>query len=93
MDTGLEDGIPAFFVEMLEVAALDGRVLARLETFELLAANPLFTLEVNPGAVGEAGYALAGRDNNGNGISAAIGPANKGHVTLPPVTGRPLAAN
>lgn len=71
MDTGLVAGIPAYFIETLTVRDSDGRELGRLATGEPLSENPVFTLEVKPGAVSRA-LRLDGRDNQGGEIAAPI---------------------
>lgn len=69
MDTGLVAGIPAFYLETLEVRGAKGEVLARLETFEPVAENPVFTIDLNRAA---GPYRVTGRDNNGTEIDAVI---------------------
>lgn len=71
MDTGLADGIPAFFLEELTVSAPSGEALARLELFEPVEEDPAFTLFFPPGAIGREA-ALTGRDNNGNRVRATL---------------------
>lgn len=69
-DTGLVAGIPAYFIETLTLTDESGRALARLETGEPLAENPVITLEVRPGAA--RSLSLRGRDNQGGEIAATI---------------------
>lgn len=69
-DTGLVAGIPAYFIERLTLRDGKGRELARLDTGEPVAENPVFTLELRPGA-GRA-LTLDGRDNQGREIEATI---------------------
>ncbi|MCB1425719.1 MAG: quinoprotein dehydrogenase-associated SoxYZ-like carrier [Zhengella sp.] len=45
MDTGLADGIPAFFLSGLDVNGADGRTLAAIEIHEPVSENPTFTLK------------------------------------------------
>lgn len=65
MDTGLADGIPAFFLSQMSVKADDGREVATLETYEPVSENPTFTIKAK---VAERDKALGfqGRDNEGN---------------------------
>ncbi len=46
MDTGLVASIPAFYLEELYLQDADGGRLARLEVFEPVSENPVFTIEV-----------------------------------------------
>jgi sulfur-oxidizing protein SoxY len=70
MDTGLVAGIPAFYVENLQLADDAGRVWWRLALHEPVSENPLLTFELpqRPGSP----LHLTGRDNNGNPISAEV---------------------
>ncbi len=52
-----------------------GNDLARLETFEPISENPVFTFSVPPDVTNGSGYRLEGRDNNGNQFAA--------HVNIP----------
>ncbi|WP_374260922.1 quinoprotein dehydrogenase-associated SoxYZ-like carrier [Zoogloea sp.] len=70
-DTGLAAGIPAFFIQSLDLADDAGRALMHIEGFEPLAENPVFTVDI-PAARAAASYRVSGRDNNGNAISAVI---------------------
>ena len=71
MDTGLADGIPAFFIERLDLKTPDGRVLGRLQLKEPVAENPTLTLRPYlPNSVGHV--LLLGRDNEGNLIDVKI---------------------
>ena len=45
MDTGLAPGIPAFYLETLAIHDAQGRELGRIDTFEPVSENPVFTLE------------------------------------------------
>ncbi len=71
VDTGLAAGIPAFFIQTLQLVDEAGKPLMLIEGFEPLAENPVFTVDI-PAARAAAGYRVSGRDNNGNTISAAI---------------------
>lgn len=70
MDTGLVAGIPAFYVENLQLTDDAGRVWWRLALHEPVSENPLLTFELpqRPGGP----LHLTGRDNNGNPISAEV---------------------
>jgi sulfur-oxidizing protein SoxY len=70
-DTGLAAGIPAFFIEELILRDGDGRDLGRIESFEPISENPVFTVEVMPAAASRT-LRLTGRDNNGGEIRADI---------------------
>ena len=67
MDTGLVGGVPAFFVNKLSVRDADGRELARLQTFEPVAENPVFSFDF--AAAPRAPLSISGTDNNGNKIA------------------------
>jgi sulfur-oxidizing protein SoxY len=71
MDTGLAPGIPAFHLENLVIRDAGGRELGRIDTFEPVAENPVFTLEVSP-AADTRSLRLTGRDNNGTSVLAEI---------------------
>jgi sulfur-oxidizing protein SoxY len=68
MDTGLVDGIPAFYLEELEFRDAGGRRLARLQLFEPVSENPVITLDLP--AV--ESVSIDGRDNNGNPVVARV---------------------
>jgi len=69
MDTGLADGIPVFRIEHIELSDADG-ALARIEPYEPVSENPLFSLDLPSSSA----ISLAGRDNNANRFSAEIHP-------------------
>ena len=71
MDTGLVAGIPAFYVEKLQLTDDSGRVWWRLALHEPVSENPLLTFElpVRPNGI----LRLQGRDNTGNLINAEVG--------------------
>ncbi|WP_448204113.1 quinoprotein dehydrogenase-associated SoxYZ-like carrier [Azospirillum sp. sgz302134] len=71
MDNGLIAGIPAYFIEKLSLLDSDGTELSRLDVLEPVSENPVFTLEVKPGAASRA-LKLVGRDTQGGEINAAI---------------------
>jgi len=71
MDTGLADGIPAFYVEQLKFRSPKGEKLGKLTIHEPVSENPTITLfpkldeatsQVN----------ISGRDNEGNLIDVAV---------------------
>lgn len=72
MDTGLVSSIPAFFIEDMVLRDDAGNDLARLETFEPISENPVFTFSVPEGVTDGTGYRLEGRDNNGNQFAARV---------------------
>jgi sulfur-oxidizing protein SoxY len=68
MDTGLVSGVPAFFIEKLEILDATGSLLTRLRLFEPVAENPLLTVDLPTADQLE----LRGRDNNGNPFNARV---------------------
>ncbi|MBE9538940.1 MAG: quinoprotein dehydrogenase-associated SoxYZ-like carrier [Proteobacteria bacterium] len=70
MDTGLADGIPAFYLEQLVIVDQDGAELGTIKPFEPISEDPVFTLDVH--ATGS--MSLWGRDNNGNIFEAPLFP-------------------
>ncbi|MBL8341458.1 MAG: quinoprotein dehydrogenase-associated SoxYZ-like carrier [Rubrivivax sp.] len=70
MDTGLVAGIPAFYLNRLSLRDGDDRELARLQGFEPLAENPVFSFDfaVPP----KGGVHIVGTDNNGNRIRSRV---------------------
>ncbi|MBU0603878.1 MAG: quinoprotein dehydrogenase-associated SoxYZ-like carrier [Gammaproteobacteria bacterium] len=70
MDTGLAPGIPAFYIEQLAIEDEKGDALLRLETFEPLSENPVFSFDMPD--TGSAPLRIVGRDNNGNRIDAKV---------------------
>ena len=72
MDTGLVSQIPAFYLERLVLRDPEGNELARLEAFEPVAENPVFTFSVPEAASNGVGYQLTGNDNNGNAFVARV---------------------
>jgi sulfur-oxidizing protein SoxY len=72
MDTGLVTSIPPFFIEELSLRDADGALLMRIEPFEPVSENPVFTLSLtNPAP---AAVLVGGHDNNGNLIKARVSP-------------------
>jgi sulfur-oxidizing protein SoxY len=70
MDTGLVGGIPAFYVNKLSLQEASGRELMRLNAFEPVSENPVFSFDF-PGAP-KGQLQLVGTDNNGNRIRGLI---------------------
>ncbi len=70
MDTGLVAGIPAFYLERLELRDSAGQPWWRLQLHEPVSENPLITLELPP--QGPREFRLLGQDNNGNRIDAEV---------------------
>ncbi|MBQ0961119.1 quinoprotein dehydrogenase-associated SoxYZ-like carrier [Ideonella sp. 4Y11] len=70
MDTGLVGGVPAFFVNRLSVQDGQGRELARLQAFEPVSENPVFSLDFRSPPAG--GVRIVGADNNGNRIDGRL---------------------
>ncbi len=80
MDTGLADGIPAFYVEDLVVKTPSGQRLGRLEIHEPVSENP--TLTLFPKIKGSVDHVvLSGRDNEGNLIKVSVpAPVQSSHL-------------
>lgn len=70
IDTGLAGGIPAFYIERLELQNETGERLASLQTFEPIAENPMFSFDLRD--VGSV--RVEARDTQANRISARIAP-------------------
>ena len=70
MDTGLVGGIPAFFVNRLSVRDAAGTELARLQTYEPVSENPVFSFDFAQAPAG--GVRVVGSDNNGNRIASQV---------------------
>lgn len=75
MDTGLADGIPAFFINRLEVKGPDAEVLARLEIREPVSEHPTFTLKPKL-AMSTPFVQLQGRDTDGNLVNVRVPAPN-----------------
>ncbi|WP_439113529.1 quinoprotein dehydrogenase-associated SoxYZ-like carrier [Hydrogenophaga sp.] len=71
MDTGLVAGIPAFYLEDLQLQDSAGQVWFKLALHEPVSENPLITFELPPQTL--SGLRLVGRDNNGNRINTEVG--------------------
>ncbi|WP_247894409.1 quinoprotein dehydrogenase-associated SoxYZ-like carrier [Azospirillum sp. B510] len=94
-DTGLVDGIPAYFIETLEVEAQTpsgaSSALARIDSLEPVSENPVYSLDLRPPPDASA-LVLRGRDNQGGDIRATIPmppagalPAMRPAMSLKPV--------
>lgn len=70
MDTGLVSGVPAFYVNRLAVRDAGGRELARLQAFEPVSENPVFSVDFAQPPAG--GVQIVGSDNNGNRIAQRL---------------------
>lgn len=70
MDTGLVGGIPAFYLSRLQVSDRAGTPLLRLELFEPVSENPVFSFDFPQRVPGT--LVLSGIDNNGNRVAAQI---------------------
>ena len=70
MDTGLVNGIPAFFVSRLAVRDGQDRELLRIQTFEPVSENPVFSFEFVKAPPGP--LRIVGVDNNGNRIDSRV---------------------
>ncbi len=70
MDTGLVAGVPAFYIERLELQDASQQPWWRLQLHEPVSENPLLTVEMP--LQGPANFRLAGQDNNGNRIDAQV---------------------
>ena len=70
MDTGLVGGIPAFFVSKLAVRDGADRELLRIQTFEPVSENPVFSFEFASAPAGP--LRIVGVDNNGNRIDSRV---------------------
>lgn len=69
MDTGLANGIPAFFIDELVIRDAAGATVARIWPAEPVSENPVFTLEL--GGVQRV-TEITGRDNNGNKVLGVL---------------------
>jgi sulfur-oxidizing protein SoxY len=70
MDTGLAGGIPAFFINRLSLREEGGRELLRINAFEPVSENPIFSFDFAGAPTGR--LQLVGSDNNGNRINGAV---------------------
>lgn len=70
MDTGLVAGIPAFYIEQLQLLDAGGAPWWRLALHEPVSENPFLTFELP--LQGPQVFRLTGQDNNGNRIDAEV---------------------
>ena len=70
MDTGLANGIPAFYIDRIVVSDAKGVVLARVNTFEPVSENPVLSFDLK----GSGAVQVSGGDIQGNKFSAEIKP-------------------
>jgi sulfur-oxidizing protein SoxY len=70
MDTGLVNGIPAFYVKQLSIRDGRDRELARMQTFEPVSENPVFSFDFATPPPGP--LRIVGVDNNGNRINSVV---------------------
>jgi len=70
MDTGLVNGIPAFYMSRLSVRDARDRELLRLQTFEPVSENPVFSFDFAEPPLGP--LRIVGTDNNGNRINSPL---------------------
>ena len=70
MDTGLVAGVPAFYIEQLQLLDGAGAPWWRLALHEPVSENQLITFELPPQSGGR--FRLLGRDNNGNRIDTEV---------------------
>ncbi|MBL8474019.1 MAG: quinoprotein dehydrogenase-associated SoxYZ-like carrier [Rhodocyclaceae bacterium] len=70
MDTGLVSGIPAFYLDELQLRDDAGTAYMRILTFEPVSENPVFSFDLGTRPAGS--LHLQGRDNNGNLVAARI---------------------
>ncbi len=70
MDTGLAGGIPAFYINRLSLRDANGRELMRLNAYEPVSENPIFSFDFAQPPPGP--LQLVGSDNNGNRIGGAL---------------------
>ncbi len=70
MDTGLVAGVPAFYVNRLSVRDGRGQELARMQAFEPVSENPVFSFDF--ATAPPDGVTVVGTDNNGNRIAGRL---------------------
>jgi sulfur-oxidizing protein SoxY len=72
MDTGLAPGIPAFYIERLNLSDAAGNELMRMLTFEPVSENPVFSFDLRTDKRPALPLLVSGSDNNGNRIQAKV---------------------
>lgn len=70
MDTGLVGGVPAFYLSRLSVRDAHERELLRIQTFEPVSENPVFSFDFATPPPGP--LRIVGVDNNGNRIDSRL---------------------
>ncbi|MEY4747801.1 MAG: hypothetical protein RIQ60_15 [Pseudomonadota bacterium] len=70
MDTGLVGGIPAFHLTRLSVRDAQGAELLRIQTFEPVSENPVFSFDFAERPLGP--LRISGVDNNGNRVDSRL---------------------
>lgn len=70
MDTGLAGGIPAFYLEDLDLVDAEGKTIARLQTFEPISENPMLSFDLH----GNGSVTLRGRDTQANRFDVTVSP-------------------
>ncbi|MGF1563131.1 MAG: quinoprotein dehydrogenase-associated SoxYZ-like carrier [Geminicoccaceae bacterium] len=71
MDTGLADGIPAFYIDDVTFTDADGDLLARFQPREPVGEHPIVTFMLKPSAGSEALH-IEGRDTDANGFEGDV---------------------
>lgn len=70
MDTGLANGIPAFYIDRIVVSDAKGTPLARIQTYEPISENPVLSLDVRA----RGPLQVSGGDIQGNTFSVDLAP-------------------
>ncbi len=70
MDTGLANGIPAFYIDRILLSDAKGEALARVHSYEPISENPVFSFDLK----GSGPVRVTGGDIQGNKFSAEIKP-------------------
>lgn len=70
MDTGLANGIPAFYIDRIVFSDAKGETLARVHSFEPISENPVLSFDLK----GSGPVRVSGGDIQGNKFSAEIKP-------------------
>ncbi|MEN9560227.1 MAG: hypothetical protein RLZZ502_1438, partial [Pseudomonadota bacterium] len=71
MDTGLAPGIPALYIEELNLLDAKNNRVSRIESFEPVSENPVYSLDLPKRYASEA-LQLVGKDNQGNKVGAYL---------------------
>ncbi len=70
MDTGLANGIPAFYIDRIVLSDASGAVLAKVQGYEPISENPVLSFDLK----GSGAVRVSGGDIQGNKFSAEIKP-------------------